>query len=119
MCGIVGIGGPLSVEKLKSAVNRMNAALAHRGPDEEGTWAEEGFAFGMRRLSIIDLATGRQPMWDKETAKGLVYNGEVYNYRVLRREMEQRGIHFNTTSDTEVVLKSLSLHGTRAVHDWN
>jgi asparagine synthase (glutamine-hydrolysing) len=119
MCGIVGVGAPLRTEKLKSVVNRMNAAIVHRGPDDEGTWAGEGFAFGMRRLSIIDLSGGHQPMWDESTGIGIVYNGEVYNYRAIRLSLEQVGVHFQTTSDTEVVLKSCSLKGMKAVHDWN
>lgn len=119
MCGIAGLGGPLDVDQVTTVLNRMNAALTHRGPDDEGVWAEEGFGFGMRRLSIIDLAGGHQPMWDERTGAGVVYNGEIYNYRALRREMENRGITFTTTSDTEVALKSLGSQGTRAIQDWN
>jgi asparagine synthase (glutamine-hydrolysing) len=119
MCGIVGVSGSLQIEKIGKVVKRMNAAIAHRGPDDEGVWVEEGFGFGMTRLSIIDLAGGHQPMWDEKMSIGVVYNGEVYNYRVLREEMERGGVHFKTNSDTEVVLKGLMLKGTRAIHDWN
>ena len=119
MCGIVGIGGNLTPEQMEGAVERMNAALAHRGPDDEGSWTGRNFAFGMRRLSIIDLAAGHQPMWDQRSGTGVVYNGEVYNYRALREEMEKSGSGFNTSSDTEVVLQSLVLKGAEAVHDWN
>ena len=119
MCGIVGIAGRLDREQLEAAVNAMNGALTHRGPDDEGTWIGENFAFGMRRLSIIDLAGGHQPMWDNRTGIGIVYNGEVYNYRSVRSGLEQAGISFHTSSDTEVVLKSIALKDVDAVHDWN
>jgi len=119
MCGIVGFGGPLHGEKIAAAIKQMNDAIEHRGPDDESLWAENGFGFGMRRLSIIDLAGGHQPMWDKMAGIGIVYNGEVYNYRALRKEMERVGESFDTTSDTEVVLKSLALKGTQAPSDWN
>src|SRR5215472_3023883 len=109
MCGIVGVGGNLKREQMQGVIERMNSALAHRGPDDEGYWVGEEFGFAMRRLSIIDLATGHQPMWDDQSGLGIVYNGEVYNYRNLRSTLEKRGIHFYTTSDTEVVLKSLAI----------
>jgi asparagine synthase (glutamine-hydrolysing) len=119
MCGIVGVAGRLGRDQLSATVTAMSAAVAHRGPDDEGAWVGEHFAFGMRRLSIIDLAGGRQPMWDTRTGIGIVYNGEVYNYRSIRTDLEKSGIDFQTTSDTEVVLKSLGLKGVDAVHEWN
>jgi asparagine synthase (glutamine-hydrolysing) len=73
----------------------------------------------MRRLSIIDLAGGHQPMWDSRSGLRIVYNGEVYNYKAIRAELEKSGLAFRTTSDTEVVLQSLAMKGSRAVHDWN
>jgi asparagine synthase (glutamine-hydrolysing) len=97
----------------------MTDAIAHRGPDDEGFWIGENFAFGMRRLSIIDLAGGHQPMWDSRTGIGIVYNGEVYNYKAVRGGLETAGAAFRTTSDTEVVLQSLAMRGRDAVHDWN
>jgi asparagine synthase (glutamine-hydrolysing) len=119
MCGIVGIAGRLRRDQLLTAVNAMNVAVAHRGPDDEGAWVGENFAFGMRRLSIIDLAGGHQPMWDSRTGIGIVYNGEVYNYKTLRAGLEKSGISLQTASDSEVVLKTLALKGADAVHDWN
>ena len=119
MCGIVGIGGRLRRDQLLTAVNAMNVAVAHRGPDDEGVWVGENFAFGMRRLSIIDLAGGHQPMWDSRSGIGIVYNGEVYNYKTIRAGLEKCGVSFQTTSDSEVVLKTLALKGADAVHDWN
>lgn len=119
MCGIAGIAGRMSRERLGAAVQSMTGAIAHRGPDDEGAWVGDHFAFGMRRLSIIDLPGGHQPMWDQRTGIGLVYNGEVYNYKVVRAGLERAGQTFQTASDTEVVLKSLALKGRDAVHDWN
>ena len=119
MCGIVGIAARLNGERLASTVQAMTNAIAHRGPDDEGAWIGDSFGFGMRRLSIIDLAGGHQPMWDGDSGLGIVYNGEVYNYKAIRAELEKSGVSFRTTSDTEVVLKSLALDGPDAVHKWN
>src|SRR5437773_479993 len=119
MCGIAGLAGRFSRDQLGSTVTAMTKAIAHRGPDDEGSWVGDGFAFGMRRLSIIDLAGGHQPMWDSRTGIGLVYNGEVYNYKPIRAGLEKSGIAFHTSSDTEVVLQSLALRGPDAVHEWN
>ena len=79
MCGIAGIRANLPREKCLAIVQKMNACLEHRGPDDEGTFAEDGFAFAMRRLSIIDLSGGHQPMWDEQNSFGVVLNGEIYN----------------------------------------
>src|SRR5262245_38080456 len=98
MCGIVGVAGRLDREQLEAAVKAMNDTLTHRGPDDQGTWVGENFAFGMRRLSIIDLAGGHQPMWDSRTGMGIVYNGEVYNYRFVRAGLEKAGLSFRTSS---------------------
>lgn len=104
MCGIVGVVGFASSEEGRARAARMNAAIVHRGPDDEGLWAGEGVAFGMRRLSIIDLAGGHQPMWTDDGV-GIVFNGEIYNFLALRRELEASGYVFCTHSDTEVLLK--------------
>jgi asparagine synthase (glutamine-hydrolysing) len=119
MCGIVGVAGPYTREQCADILRRMNAAIVHRGPDDEGLWAEDGFGFAMRRLSIIDLATGHQPMWDEPSGLGVVYNGEVFNYRTLRDQLQQQGHRFRTTSDTEVVLKTLASAGPQGIHTWN
>ena len=112
--------GDLSRDEALGVVARMNASITHRGPDDEGAWGEDGFAFGMRRLSIIDLAGGHQPMWDKATGLGVVFNGEVYNYRELRVRLEDEGhTRWQTRSDTEVVLRSLAAAGERGIQSWN
>jgi asparagine synthase (glutamine-hydrolysing) len=119
MCGIVGVAGEIGRDEALSVVARMNEAIFHRGPDDDGSWAEDGFAFGMRRLSIIDLSGGHQPMWDDRTGLGVVFNGEVYNYRELRERMTREGETWATHSDTEVVLKSLARSGLEGVGGWN
>jgi asparagine synthase (glutamine-hydrolysing) len=119
MCGIAGIAGRFAPEQLHAEVCAMTDAITHRGPDDAGIWVGDNFAFGMRRLSIIDLKGGHQPMWDTRTGTGVVYNGEVYNYKALRADLEKSGIQFHTSSDTEVVLQSLAVAGPDAVHGWN
>ncbi|MCA1816673.1 MAG: asparagine synthase (glutamine-hydrolyzing) [Acidobacteria bacterium] len=120
MCGIVGIVGELPRAEASAVVRRMNESIFHRGPDEGGEWADDGFAFGMRRLSIIDLAGGHQPMWDEPTRTGVVFNGEIYNYRALRERLEARGVTgWATRSDTEVVLRTLVEDGEAGIHTWN
>jgi asparagine synthase (glutamine-hydrolysing) len=108
MCGIAGLWGDVGRADAERLVARMLAAIVHRGPDSGGVSAEDGFAFGTRRLSIIDLAGGDQPIWSGDTAgqgAGIVFNGEIYNYRSLRERLERAGHRFRTRSDTEVVLR--------------
>ena len=105
MCGIAGIlyadpQHPVDVALL----GRMNRAIAHRGPDGEGVWAADGIGLVHRRIAIIDPATGQQPMHSSHGALHVVFNGEIYNYRELRRSLESRGHRFRTHSDTEVLL---------------
>ena len=105
MCGIVGVAGAeLPTPEL---LVRMRDVLQHRGPDDEGAWrSDDGrVAFAHRRLSIIDLsAHGRQPMLDASGRAAITFNGEIYNYREVRRELEARGHQFRTATDTEVIL---------------
>ena len=119
MCGIVGIAGSFSREQCVEILRKMNDAIVHRGPDDDGIWAEDGFGFAMRRLSIIDLAGGQQPMRDQDSGLRVVFNGEVYNYRTLRDQLQERGQRFATTSDTEVVLKTLVSSGLSGINTWN
>lgn len=107
MCGICGIHGPLPGPVLEEAARRMVGTMVHRGPDAGGTYAGEGVAFGHRRLSILDLSsTGAQPMTLAGPSLAITHNGEVYNFRELRKEMEARGTAFRGHSDTEVVLNA-------------
>lgn len=103
MCGISGFAGPFEAALLE----RMSASLAHRGPDDSGTWISPDGLVGLahRRLSIIDLsAAGHQPMWDATGTLAIAYNGELYNFRELRKELVEQGFAFRSQSDTEVVL---------------
>lgn len=109
MCGIAGVIG-LGREEGAAVVGRMSDAIRHRGPDDSGEFAADGFAFGMRRLSIIDLGQGHQPIWT-ERGTGIIFNGEIYNYRELRRELKERGVNLRTQSDTEVIAQLYDLDG--------
>ena len=107
MCGICGFVGQGTVADLK----RMTEVMVHRGPDAEGVWSDEsrGIYLGHRRLSIIDIEGGSQPMWTPDGNLGVVFNGEIYNHLELRDELIKKGHEFLTDhSDTEVLL-----HGYR------
>jgi asparagine synthase (glutamine-hydrolysing) len=120
MCGIAGFvsldGAPVSPVILK----KMTDALAHRGPDGEGHWIEGNVGIGHRRLAIIDLSpAGHQPMVTSDHRYVLSYNGEIYNYRELRADLEAEGIWFRSQTDTEVVLYSLAQWGKEALFKLN
>src|SRR5688500_15047446 len=100
MCGIAGIVGP--TDQLAEGMRRMLMALRHRGPDGEGVEQSEVAIFGHRRLSIIDLEGGRQPLTNADKSIWLVCNGEIYNYKKLRAQLEAGGYRFITHSDCEV-----------------
>src|SRR5881296_3024052 len=105
MCGIVGIVHSDSARPVPPAViRRMCEAIRHRGPDDEGAYVDRNVGLGMRRLSIIDLAGGRQPTFNEDRSKVIVFNGEIYNYRELRRDLVARGHRFTTHGDTETIL---------------
>jgi asparagine synthase (glutamine-hydrolysing) len=106
MCGIVGlIGFDASLERSRSIVGAMNAQIAHRGPDGEGLVAHTEATLAMKRLAIVDVEHGGQPMANEDESIVLVYNGEVYNAPALRRELQAQGVRFRTRSDTEVILR--------------
>ena len=108
MCGIVGIWRHDGGEPDRSAIGLMLAPIAHRGPDGEGVWQDGRVAFGHRRLSIIDLTeASSQPMRTPDGTGVLVYNGEIYNHRELRRDLEREGVQFRSSGDTEVLLQAL------------
>ena len=108
MCGICGV-----VEKKdnRPLVEEMCRLLAHRGPDNSAVYQAGDICLGHRRLSIIDLATGDQPIFNADKSLAIVYNGEIYNYRELRQELLDRGVAFRTKSDTEVILKLYEIDG--------
>ena len=105
MCGIAGLVHTHSDGTVDHAtVHRMCEAIVHRGPDDEGIFVKAGVGLGMRRLSIIDLAGGHQPIFNEDKTVWIVFNGEIYNFPELRDELEKRGHHFRTHSDTEMIV---------------
>ena len=115
MCGICGVIGNPSEESSELIVRRMMAAMVHRGPDEEGIFLAPRVAAGIRRLSIIDLPGGSQPVWNEAKTLAIVFNGEIYNFRELRRELETHGHRFRTHSDTEVVVHAYEAWGEKCL----
>ncbi|SFB75072.1 XrtA/PEP-CTERM system amidotransferase [Massilia yuzhufengensis] len=117
MCGIVGIFDTRGQRAIDPALlSRMNETQHHRGPDEGDIYTEPGVGFGHRRLSVIDLASGQQPMFNAAGDVGVVFNGEIYNYRELTAELEGLGFAFRTNSDTEAVLHAWEAWGEACVH---
>jgi len=121
MCGIAGIIGRVD-DANRQALSRMSTAMRHRGPDGEGFWESDadqtgnGCLLAHRRLSILDLSTSAsQPMVDPHTGQAIIFNGEIYNYQQLRDELTAAGESFQSTGDTAVMLRLLSLHGEQAV----
>lgn len=110
MCGIYGQFRPEGADP--DLIERMAAALAHRGPDGYGTYHHGPVALGAGRLAIIDLAAGVQPIWNESHSAAVIYNGEIYNYRTLRLELESLGHHFATHTDTEVIIHGYESWGT-------
>ncbi len=105
MCGIAGIVNSDSAESVDAGtIHRMCLSIAHRGPDDEGIYTQGSVGLGMRRLSIIDVAGGRQPIHNEDKTLWVVFNGEIYNFPELRPELERRGHRFYTNTDTEVII---------------
>ncbi len=117
MCGINGIIAKTNRNKneITSILNSMNDLIIHRGPDEDGLFSEENDTFsvgmGMRRLSIIDLSSGQQPIFSDDKQIVIVFNGEIYNYKSIKAKLESEGVNFKTSSDTEVILKAYEKYG--------
>src|ERR1700720_4104889 len=115
MCGICGVIGIESKEAGEAVVRRMMRAIVHRGPDEEGLLLSPSAALGSRRLSIIDLPGGSQPVWNETGTLAVVFNGEIYNFRELREELEARAHQFRSQSDTEVIVHAYEEWGEDSV----
>ena len=121
MCGIAGFvepsrtTSPFRPDESRALVHRMCDVIRHRGPDDEGVWVDEGVALGMRRLSIIDLSTGHQPIHNEDRTVWIVFNGEIYNFRELRLELEGAGHRFYTSTDTEVIVHAYEQWGKGAI----
>ena len=117
MCGIAGF---IALNKIDTGadatvLDRMCKVITHRGPDDQGTFMSDGVALGMRRLSIIDLAGGHQPLSGCDDAVTIVFNGEIYNFRELQSSLEARGHRFRTHSDTEAIVHAYEEYGARCV----
>ena len=111
MCGIAGFINFNGEAADREILGRMNCAIRHRGPDEDGFYVRENVGLAMRRLSIIDLAGGQQPIHNEDTTKWIVYNGEIYNYRELREMLNKLGHRFYTNSDTEAIVHLYDEYG--------
>ncbi|MCA0132687.1 asparagine synthase (glutamine-hydrolyzing) [Winogradskyella alexanderae] len=120
MCGINGLidKTKISEDKMSSVLNAMNGLIIHRGPDEDGVFAEQNdnctVGMAMRRLSIIDLSSGKQPIFSDDKQIVIVFNGEIYNYKTIKSRLVSEGVTFHTTSDTEVILKAYEKYGVES-----
>lgn len=114
MCGIAGVLGQKTTEK-RTIISKMTEVISHRGPDQDGFFSDEHVALGMRRLSIIDISTGKQPIENSTGTLLIFFNGEIYNYKELREELLAEGRLFKTHSDTEVVLQMYERYGEASV----
>ena len=120
MCGICGIYNYQSREPVdKWLVSEMASQMKHRGPDDDGFYFSDVIGLGMRRLSIIDLESGHQPIFNENQTILTVFNGEIYNYRELRHELELRGHDFYTQSDTEVIVHGYEEWGISVLNRLN
>src|SRR5579864_1495789 len=115
MCGICGVIGWEDQNQAALTLRRMMRAMEHRGPDGNGAFVVPGAAFGMQRLSIIDLPGGDQPIWNENSTLAVVFNGEIYNFRELRRSLEAAGHVFRSHSDTEVIVHAYETWGEDCV----
>ena len=120
MCGIAGIAvfGDVPSPSYQ-LLKKMCDTIIHRGPDEEGMDIRDGVAMGMRRLSIIDLSGGSQPIFNEDRTIRVVFNGEIYNFKILRKELESRGHHFKTNTDTEVIVHAYEEYGKGFPNHFN
>ncbi|EKD99912.1 MAG: hypothetical protein ACD_22C00136G0007 [uncultured bacterium] len=115
MCGIAGKYSKYSpVTEIQ--IDTMCQVLYHRGPDDKGLFVDANFGFGMRRLSIIDVEGGKQPIFNEDKSKTIVFNGEIYNYKQLKKDLEEGGHVFSTNSDTEAVLHCFEQYGEDCVN---
>ena len=115
MCGIVGFINADSKPVNSEILERMNACIVHRGPDDDGFYIRGNVGLAMRRLSIIDIAHGKQPIHNHDKSKWIVFNGEIYNFQELKKDLEKQGDKFYTNSDTEVILHLYEKHGADCV----
>ena len=116
MCGICGILHFDFAKKVDpEVITRMNQTMIHRGPDDSGIYRNGSIGLGHRRLSIIDLNTGHQPMYNEDGSICIIFNGEIYNHEDLRRELQAKGHQFRTRSDTEAIIHCYEEYGIACV----
>ncbi len=115
MCGIVGFVNNNSRPAKREILERMNSCIVHRGPDDDGFYLNDSVALAMRRLAIIDIAHGKQPIHNRDKKKWIVFNGEIYNFQELRKDLEERGHKFYTNSDTEAIVHLYDEYGADCV----
>src|SRR5215510_11511679 len=111
MCGIVGIVNSGSSTVNQDILGKMNKAILHRGPDEDGFYVNGSVGLAMRRLAILDLKCGQQPIHNQDRSSWIVFNGEIYNYLELREKLEKLGHTFYTNSDTEAIVHAYDQYG--------
>ena len=116
MCGIAGLMYFDEQKPSLAVLENMTRSMEHRGPDDSGIWIEKQIGLGFRRLSIIDLEDGGQPLSNENESIWIVFNGEIYNYKTLREDLIQRGHRFKTESDTEVIVHLYEEYGDDRVH---
>lgn len=114
MCGIAGVLGTKTTKK-ETLIQKMTEVITHRGPDQDGFFSDDLVGLGMRRLSIIDISAGKQPIENADGSLLIFFNGEIYNYKELRAELLAEGRIFKTHSDTEVILQMYEAHGPKSV----
>jgi asparagine synthase (glutamine-hydrolysing) len=120
MCGIVGFFGVrVDTEQKINLLSNMNDSIRHRGPDDEGVYVDDRVGLAMRRLSIIDVKGGHQPISNEKGTRTIVFNGEIYNYRELRANLVHQGHPFRTNTDTEVILRQYEQDGLKCVSSLN
>ncbi len=120
MCGICGIIYREKKQRVDQAfLKKMCDVITHRGPDDEGTYVHQNIGLGMRRLSIIDLSTGKQPISNEDDAIWIVFNGEIYNHKSIRADLEKLGHRFKTQTDTEAIVHAYEEYGESCVQKLN
>ena len=120
MCGIAGVIDLQGETPGHNILERMGNVIAHRGPDSCGVYSAPGIGFSHRRLSIIDLSSnGHQPMSNEDGTIWLVYNGEIYNYQEVRKDLVNRGHQFKSNTDTETIIHAYEEYGTQSLDRFN
>ena len=120
MCGICGIVFNDREQKVEqNTLKKMSDVITHRGPDDEGFYINQHVGLAMRRLSIIDLSTGKQPISNEDGQIWIVFNGEIYNHKDIRTELESKGHQFKTKTDTEAIVHAYEEYGESCVQKLN